>query len=272
MWRVFKQHELLRVCSIKETELTALIRFPHGLLHLLEAQKLICRVKQVVIRHIPSVRHLERADIRRPCLHMQLLQVKVVQTPISGWWIVDADASFPVVRPEKTVEISDLLRMTDESIDFLVHEIDELRWTPNVRQSEQVGNFNGFFGTDDWKRCVGVNDPPTRNRCLHDLYLQQLHMEAGAAYVRSFEMSNARGVTDYYLFYATNELLGLKKMKEAMWKADESGEFRFSDATDPDQFILFEKAPSLPALRARIVNEFSGKDVTVGNIEKFAIV
>jgi hypothetical protein len=133
-----------------------------------------------------------------------------------------------------------------------------------------VANFDSFFGIDVWKRCVGETDPRTRNRCLHDLYIRQLH--TGAAYVRSFEMSNARDVTDYYLFYATNELLGLKKMKEAMWKADESGEFRFSDATDPNQFVLFEKAPGLPTLQTRIVNEFSGKDVTVGNIEKFVVV
>ena len=85
-------------------------------------------------------------------------------------------------------------------------------------------------------------------------------------------MSNARDVTDYYLFYATNEPLGLKKMKEAMWKVDESGEFRFSDATDPNQLILFEKAPNLPVLRARMVAEFSGKDVSVGSIEEFVVV
>jgi hypothetical protein len=97
-------------------------------------------------------------------------------------------------------------------------------------------------------------------------------MEAGAAYVRSFEMSNARDVTDYYLFYATNELLGLKKMKEAMWKADESGEFRFSDATDAKQLVLFEKAPHLPTLQARLLAEFSGKEVSVGDIEKFVLV
>jgi len=81
-------------------------------------------------------------------------------------------------------------------------------------------------------------------------------------------MSNARDVTDYYLFYATNELLGLKKMKEAMSKADESGEFRFSDATDPKQLVLFEKTPNLPALRAK----FSGEEVSVGDIERFVLV
>ena len=38
-------------------------------------------------------------------------------------------------------------------------------------------------------------------------------------------MRNAAGITDYYLFYAANSPLGLKKMKEAMWKVDVSGEF-----------------------------------------------
>ena len=61
-------------------------------------------------------------------------------------------------------------------------------------------------------------------------------------------------------------------MKEAMWKADESGEFRFSDATDPNQLVLFEKAPNVPTLRSRIVTEFSGREATVANIEQFVLV
>lgn len=150
-------------------------------------------------------------------------------------------------------------------VNFMYEEINRF-----IGHPDQVPNFNSFFGTEDWKQCVNASDPRTRNRCLHDLYLRQLH--TGAKYVRSFEMSNQRDVTDYYLFYATNELLGLKKMKEAMWKADESGEFRFSDATDPQQLVLFEKAPNFPALRSRILTEFSGKDVTVGDIEKFVLV
>ena len=155
-------------------------------------------------------------------------------------------------------------RSCEVFINFMYEEINRF-----IGHQDQVANFNSFFGTEEWKRCASASEP-VRNRCLHDLYLRQLH--TGAAYVRSFEMSNARDVTDYYLFYATNELLGLKKMKEAMWKADESGEFRFSDATDPNQLILFERAPHLPALRARIVAEFSGKEVSVGSIEKFVLV
>ena len=149
-------------------------------------------------------------------------------------------------------------------MNFMYEEINRF-----IGHPDQVANFDSFFGTEDWRRCVGETETRSRNRCLHDLYIRQL--QTGAAYVRSFEMSNTRDVTDYYLFYATNELLGLKKMKEAMWKADESGEFRFSDATDSTQLVLFEKAPNLPALRSRIVSEFSGKEVTVGTIEKFVL-
>jgi three-Cys-motif partner protein len=156
-------------------------------------------------------------------------------------------------------------RSCEVFVNFMYEEINRF-----IGHPDQVENFNSFFGTDEWKRCVNASDPRTRNRCLHDLYLRQLQTEA--AYVRSFEMSNARDVTDYYLFYATNELLGLKKMKEAMWKADESGEFRFSDATDSKQLILFEKAPNLPALQAQMLAEFSGKEVTVGAIEEFVLV
>ncbi len=156
-------------------------------------------------------------------------------------------------------------RSCEVFVNFMYEEINRF-----ISNSDQVANFDSFFGTPDWKRCTSETDPRVRNRCLHDLYLKQLSTQA--AYARSFEMSNSRDVTDYYLFYATNELLGLKKMKEAMWKADESGEFRFSDATDPNQLVLFEKAPNFPTLQARILTKFSGKDVSVGDVERFVVV
>ena len=78
-------------------------------------------------------------------------------------------------------------------------------------------------------------------------------------------------MTDYYLFYATNHLLGLKKMKESMWKVDPSGEFTFSDATDPRQLVLFGKEPQYGILRDQIVSRYQGKETTVGNIEEFVV-
>jgi hypothetical protein len=111
---------------------------------------------------------------------------------------------------------------------------------------------------------------PTRNQRLRDLYANQLTASAHAKYVRYFEMRNARDATDYYLFFATNRLQGLKKMKEAMWKVDEAGQFTFSDATDQSQLVMFNE-PQFDVLRRQILTEFSGREATVEDIEEFVV-
>ncbi len=78
-------------------------------------------------------------------------------------------------------------------------------------------------------------------------------------------------MVDYYLFYATNHVTGLKKMKEAMWKVDETGEFRFSDATNPNQTVLFEYSPDFDMLRKQILERFGGREATVREIEEFVL-
>jgi hypothetical protein len=85
-------------------------------------------------------------------------------------------------------------------------------------------------------------------------------------------MSNSRDVTDYYLFYATNSLRGLMKMKEAMWKVDEGGEFNFSDSTDPKQIVLFEKAPRFALLQSQLRAVLASDALTIGDIEKHVVV
>jgi hypothetical protein len=73
-------------------------------------------------------------------------------------------------------------------------------------------------------------------------------------------MRNDKELTDYFLFFATNSPKGMAKMKEAMWKVDQSGEFRFSDATNPAQELLFSREPNFDAFRRAIVARFAGKD------------
>jgi hypothetical protein len=48
-------------------------------------------------------------------------------------------------------------------------------------------------------------------------------------------------------------------MKEAMWKVDESGEFMFSDATDPNQMVMFTKSPRFDDLTKQILARFAGQ-------------
>ena len=151
-------------------------------------------------------------------------------------------------------------------VTFMYEEINRF-----IGHPDQEENFNSFFGTDKWKGIVSILDARERNRRLHDLYVNQLRESANVKYVRSFEMRNDKDVTDYYLFYATNSLTGLKKMKEAMWKVDSSGESRFSDATDPRQSVFFINEPQFEKLQAQIFERFAGTETTIGEIEQFVV-
>jgi len=161
--------------------------------------------------------------------------------------------------------VEDLIRRPSNEvlINFMFEEINRFLGHP-----DQGENFDALFGSAAWKGCITLSGLE-RNRCLRDAYGTQLSA-AGAKYVRYFEMRNSRDTTDYYLFFATRNYQGLKKMKEAMWKVDESGEFRFSDATDPFQTVLFNE-PNYNFLKAQIVKNFSGKDVSVEQIERFVV-
>ena len=76
---------------------------------------------------------------------------------------------------------------------------------------------------------------------------------------------------DYLLFFATNNEQGLRKMKEAMWRVDESGTYSFSDATNPAQTVLFSSEPDRQLLARLITGKFSGAEVTLGEVESFVV-
>ena len=168
--------------------------------------------------------------------------------------------------PFSTVRTIMSYRSCEVFVNFIYEEVNRF-----IAHPDQEANFDSFFGTTAWRHCMSLNDPRHRNRFLHDLYLSQLRTVAGAKFVRSFQMRNDRDVTDYYLFYATNNLLGLKKMKEAMWTVDKLGEFTFSDATDPNQLILFAKEPRFEELKSQFLNQFRGREATVGEVEEFVL-
>jgi hypothetical protein len=149
---------------------------------------------------------------------------------------------------------------------FMYEEINRF-----IEHPDQTKNFDNLFGTPDWRGTSQIDDARARRDFLHGLYMRQLREEAHARYVRSFEMRNKKDATDYFLFFATNSANGMEKMKEAMWKVDESGEFRFSDATNPAQTLLFSPQPNFDALRRMIVSEFQGREATVIEIQDFVL-
>jgi three-Cys-motif partner protein len=130
-------------------------------------------------------------------------------------------------------------------------------------------HFEALFGTDEFKNAPPAGDP-MRGQFFHDLYENQLKEVCGFEYVRSFEMVNSQGRTGNYLFFCTRNLVGLDRMKAAMWSVAPSGDYRFSDIM-AGQPILFDVDPDTTLLRDALQAEFAGRDVSITEVEEFTV-
>jgi three-Cys-motif partner protein len=157
-------------------------------------------------------------------------------------------------------------RRCETLITFMYEEINRFLNHPDHNET-----YDSLFGTAEWRRVLEVADPERRRRLIHDTYRDQLR-GAGIEYVRSFEMLNLGNRTDYFLFFGTNNLRGLEKMKEAMWKIDPAGSFHFSDFTDANKTgKLFLDQPDFGQLKGMIVARFRGKVVSIEDLTEFVI-
>ena len=122
-------------------------------------------------------------------------------------------------------------------ITFMVDSIN--RWLTHPEEGVR-DHITETFGTSEaLDIAFGTGDRAT---ALKNLYLRQI--KKVARFVRYFEMRDRDNRVVYYLFFATNNPLGHVKMKESMWKVDPMGDFRFSDATNPDQQVMFNEPPT----------------------------
>ena len=121
-----------------------------------------------------------------------------------------------------------------------------------------------LFGTPEVLEVIKDSD----NRLLAFRQIYQEQLLRYARFVRFFEMCDKRNQVIYYLFFAGNHPLGHKKMKEAFWKIDSSSGFKFSDATNPNQLILFDIDPS-EDLSKYLIKAFRGQRVLSENVITF---
>lgn len=157
--------------------------------------------------------------------------------------------------------ISNLVKIprTEVFINFMAGPVN--RW---LRRSGQERVLTGLFGTSEWQTIS--KNTSQRIEKLRDLYHSSLNNSA--KHVRSFAMRGTNNVVTYYLFYGTQHPRGLEKMKEAMWKSDPTGNYSFSDATNPNQLVLFQD-PDFSILRNLIHARFSGQTVSVKTLLDF---
>lgn len=154
-------------------------------------------------------------------------------------------------------------------ITFMYEEINRFLTADYTNKEPQ---YDGLFGTSKWQTIAQQTSltPQERRDQLHNLYQDQLKQMAGIRYIRSFCMRNRHNNVDYFLFFGTNNLLGMKRMKESMWRVDPTGTFEFSDNTNPNQLLLFSQ-PDYSILQNMLSDHFKGQMITVEDVEEYVI-
>ncbi|WP_080682004.1 three-Cys-motif partner protein TcmP [Sorangium cellulosum] len=126
------------------------------------------------------------------------------------------------------------------------------------------------YGGDSWKAALKL---PLKQRVtfLANEYQSVLKSKAGVKFVWHFAMHGEGDKLLYWLFFCTNHRRGLEEMKRAMAKVDTSGgSFKFSDAFDPGQLVLFDRF-SDKWLEEHLSRHFAGKEITVKGIAEHVL-
>ena len=100
-------------------------------------------------------------------------------------------------------------------------------------------HLDELYGSDAWSPAVHISNPDRKESYLMEAYQKALENLGWKG--RSFRMVNKQNQTQYYLFFATTHWEGMLAMKGAMWRASPTGDFEYSDLTNPQQPRLFDK-------------------------------
>ncbi len=150
-------------------------------------------------------------------------------------------------------------------VTFMVNPIQRFLEHPD----ETIRNhFVDLFGTEQVLRLAdGGGD---RVEALRELYQRQL--ESCATFVRSFEIRDQPERVLYYLFFASQHPLGHEKMKEAMWRADPTGAFRFRDNTDPTQLVLLDPAADVAEQVVKVIlGRFASQTLRAETVKEYVL-
>jgi three-Cys-motif partner protein len=145
-----------------------------------------------------------------------------------------------------------------------------IRWCLEDPTKHQM--LDVLFGSRDWEKCLSFSNPPQRQEYLRNLYKQQLILRDKSLFTRDFRMENKKGLTSYYLVYATHDPKGLDVMKKTMWNVDRSGSFEYSDITNPAQTYLFNNDQIAGEEYGReLQKHFSGRTVSKKELVEYSM-
>lgn len=130
--------------------------------------------------------------------------------------------------------------------------------------------MNQVFKKDTWRdrfSQIMTFDRFCRETLL--LYKENLKSIGDVRYVFPFEMRKSARRLNYFLIFASQHFLGLEKMKEAMKKVDQSGDFCFSDTAIGQASLFRFDHPDIYA--KKVLQVFTGKRVTYAELRDYAL-
>lgn len=133
-------------------------------------------------------------------------------------------------------------------------------------QQEFRDHLNELFGTELWQKCFDMDMADEGKKYLHDLFKKQLKKH-GAKHVVFFELWNGNRHI-YTIYFTTGHLKGCNLMKQAIWKADPSGDYKLRGYAG-NQRLLFDT--STEPLAAQLRDHFGDGPTPIEDIEAFVM-
>lgn len=158
-----------------------------------------------------------------------------------------------LAHPQSEVMVTVMLENVNRFVDH-----------PNPKIGERC---EALFGDPGYRDLISIQDG--RFDVLGNFYADQLRRHA--EFVWSFRMLDAGNRPIYDLFFATNHLDGLRKMKRAMWSVDPGGGRRFSDR-HAGGVTLFEEQLDTTVLRKAMLQRFACQALPIADIERWVLL
>lgn len=118
-------------------------------------------------------------------------------------------------------------------VSFMYEPIRRFKKTPVWTE-----HLTTLFGTDEWKRVLGMGETDESKRFLHSLFSKQLKRH-GSKFVVPFEIWNG-GRHLYTIYFCTGHRKGCDLMKASIWRVGPRGTFELRAHAD-QRLDLFEK-------------------------------
>lgn len=138
-----------------------------------------------------------------------------------------------------------------------------------VTEEGVEGALDNLFGDRSW--IVARDHPTLRGRVDILAETFKAALSTTCAFVRAFEINEKSRNTGYFLFFGTNQDIGLSRMKAAMWDVDPIEGRRFLDTADENQALLFGDEPNFQALRDQLRVHFGMSPFTIEQAETFTL-